>query len=252
VRKKQAVNVLPPTVSYVRAVRPGPGPQLVPHVLAGVVDAQLGAERGCQLGLGTGADGSGHPGPRQPGDLHRHVTDAARARLDQDRLAGADPGPSPQRLPGGDGDQRCRRGLGERQPFRLARQVALVHHLGLGVGARDRAEAAVAEVHLVSGPDPGHGRPRALHYPGAVPAENGGQHVPERAVLAELVVHRVDPGRPQPDQDIMVAVEPGVRNLGQLQDLWPADRRHQHRAHERSLRSGLPEPCLAMLPSVRR
>jgi hypothetical protein len=50
-------------------------------------------------------------------------------------------------------------------------------------------------------------------------------------VDAQLRAERVDAGRPQPHQNVVLAGDLGFGQVLQLQDLRPADRRHQDRTH---------------------
>ena len=200
-------------VDHVGAVGPGPRTHRRAHVRVPVVDAQLGPERGRQVRLRPRGDGRGHPGAGQPGELDGHVPDAARPRLHQDELALADPGALEQGLPGDDRHQRRGGRLGERQARGLTGREPLVDDPFFLVGAWYGTEAAVAEVHLVPGTEPGDARPGLLYHPGAVPAEHGGQRPAERPAGPQLGVDRVDAGGGQPDLDVPVAGEPRLGHL---------------------------------------
>jgi hypothetical protein len=50
-------------------------------------------------------------------------------------------------------------------------------------------------------------------------------------VRAQLVVDRVDAGRAEPHEYIVVAGDLRLRHLGHLEDLRAAYRRHQYRVH---------------------
>jgi hypothetical protein len=108
-------------------------------------------------------------------DLHRHVTDATGAGLDEHALFFADPRALDEGLPRRDRDQRCRGHLDERQPARLASELRLVEHVRLLIRARRRATAAVAEIDLVAGAEPRDLGPDSIDDPGCVPADDGGQ-----------------------------------------------------------------------------
>jgi hypothetical protein len=180
-----------------------------------------------------------HSSAGQPRDLHRHVANSARAGLHQDELVRMHPGAFLQCLPGRDRDQWGRGRLDERQPFRLAGQVALVDDHELLVGARRGPESAVAEVHLVARADPGHGRPGFFDDARAVPAEDGRQRPADRSAGPQLAVDGVDPSRPQPDPDPVAGRGFRLRHLGELEDVRPAGGRHDYRtyAHDPPLRS---------------
>src|SRR5207253_2682471 len=77
-------------------------------VLGAVVDDALGPEGSRELDLVVAADGGDDPRAHETGDLDRGAADAAAGRLDQHRLAGPEPRPGDEGVPGGEHRERER------------------------------------------------------------------------------------------------------------------------------------------------
>ena len=159
------------------------------------------------------------------------MSDATSPRLHQHELVAGDAGPLTQCLPGGDRDERRGCSLDERQSLRLLRDIALVEHLELHVGAGRRSETAVTEVDVIAHSYPRHRRPDTLDDTGPIPSEDRGQRSPNGPTGAQLVVDRVDPGRPQAHPNIVVPNDLRHGLLDELEDLGTTDSSHQHRSH---------------------
>jgi hypothetical protein len=151
------------------------------------------------------------------------VPDTTGAGLYQHSLALVNPGAFPLCLPCGDRDQRRGRRLDERQPSRLACQVTLVCYFDFLVGAGRGPEPSIAEIDLIPRLHASYGCSDGFHDPGAVPSEHGWQRPADDSIRSQLVIDRIDAGRPQPDQNLAIAGDLGLRQLGELEYLLPVD-----------------------------
>jgi hypothetical protein len=125
-----------------------------------------------------------------------------------------------QQLPGGDGGQRQRRGLGEVQRRRLAADDALVDQLELRVAAGTGDVAGVVD--LVAGREQGHLVADRLDHAGGVVAEHARRIFLLRLGCAHLGIDRVDRDRFHPHQDV-VAGRFGLGQFDVLQGLRVVD-----------------------------
>ena len=162
-----------------------------------------GAEAPHQVVL-PGRGGGEDPGAEGVGQLHRDMADAAGAALDQHGLALPHPGAVDQPFPGGDRDQRQRRGLAHREIGRLRRQQRRVDRRVFGQRALVAADAARHAIDLVARPEAGDARPDRRDRAGEVDAEHRRQRVPGmgRGAGADLEVERVDAAGGDPHQHL--------------------------------------------------
>jgi hypothetical protein len=188
-------------------------------VLPGVVDDVVGADGADHVQVPRAAH-AGHLGAEPPGELDREGADPSGCADDQDLLAGPDPPVVTQALEGGQTGQGHGRRLLEAQVGRLGSHDGLRDTGVLGEGALED----VGE-HLVTGPEPGHGPADGLDLPGHVAPEAAvpGDAQPERPhdirqAAQEVPVPRVDRGRADPDQDLVV-LDDGLGDLVELEDV---------------------------------
>jgi len=125
-------------------------------------------------------------------------------------LALADARAVPQCFPRRDRDERSGGRLGQGESLRFPGQQSLVDDLELGVRARCRSKAAVAEVHLVAAPRACRGWPDALDDARTVPPGDRREHPSDRPVRAELVVNGVDARGPKPNANVVRSRDAGV------------------------------------------
>jgi len=160
-----------------------------------MVDDMMGAEF-AGPGLGFRARGGGdHANLGElAGQLQHDGTDAAGGTDDQQLLPGAlafdQLQALEQQLPGGDGGQRQRGGLGEAQAPRFASDDALVHQMAFAVAARAGDGAGVE--HLVADFEQADLAAHTDHHASHVPAQHLRLAGLGLGVAAYLGIHRVD------------------------------------------------------------
>src|SRR3989475_13245497 len=104
----------------------------------------LGPEGSRELDLVVAADGGDDPRAHETGDLDRGAADAAAGRLDQHRLAGPEPRPGDEGVPGGEHRERERGARLERDRLGQRQDVGGGRAHQLGVAAiLVRTEVAV-------------------------------------------------------------------------------------------------------------
>jgi hypothetical protein len=200
------------------------------HVVGAVVERDVGAERPQRV-LAAGTRGRQNPGAERLGELHGEGADAARARVDEDRLAGPQGEPAHDRLPGRAAGQRNGRGLLVRQGRRLARDDPGGRDQELGIRPVRVAEDLGSQPHLVADREVADARPERFHGAGRVIAEHRRQRdlrPPSR--LADLGVDGVGARHVHPHQHL-AAVRRRPRGLAEPKDVRRAVGVQQGRLH---------------------
>jgi hypothetical protein len=251
---------------HVHAAAAGEGLHLLQEVGLLVVDGVVGPERKGLLALLLAPRGGDDARAHQAGDLDGRAPHARPGRVDEHGLAGPDPRPPHQRVPGGEEDQGDAGSLLEGHAARLGQHVGHRDRDPLGVPARGvLAEDGVLSAERVQAPQallaPAAGGPRIEHHlhAGLHPAELGpgpdGLHHAGH-VRAEHVRHgQLETGPSGADPDVEVvqrhrahahdhAPGPGHRvgQLRHLEDFWATvgpdhHRLHRHLLHMESHRS---------------
>ena len=172
-------------------------------LLLAVVDDLVRAERPGKHSLVRRGHGRGHAGSAGFGQLHGHVPDPARARMDQHELPGLDPGAVEERVPGSDGHQRQRRRLRHGQVRRFEGQEPRIGQHVFSQGAGHVRKSARAAEDLVAGLEVAYALAHDFDRPGHVHAQNCGQRRGEgRSHLPDLDVDGVHAGRGHAHQNM--------------------------------------------------